>query len=74
MNGKVRKVIKTAVRVLLIAPVVVVLLFNMETRISDAGTVSTILEEYSDCYIYRYDYREFKLWSDPCNGRFGYTG
>ena len=37
MNGKVRKVIKTAVRVLLIAPVVFVLLFNMGTRISDAA-------------------------------------
>ena len=30
------------------------------------------MDEYSDCYIFRYDYSGFRLWDDPCNGRPAY--
>ena len=45
----------------------------MGKKIAASTEINQLMEGYADYYIYKYDYLQFKIFSDPCNGSLPYS-
>ena len=73
MKSIIKKAIIIAVITLLIAPIALIITFNMGKKIGASTEINQLMEGYADYYIYKYDYLQFKIFSDPCNGSLPYS-
>lgn len=73
MKRIIKKAIIIAVITLFIAPIALIITFNMGKKIAASTEINQLMEGYADYYIYKYDYLQFKIFSDPCNGSLPYS-